>query len=142
MAYHGYWSWQPYFEFGREDGYLAAAGGIVLDDESESFLYNTLNSDPTDVVDEAIGITIGVSDGMTLPISAWLYSENLGNGYVNFSSTAVLSLIASDGVTLSFSDSQFLSASPSTAIVPIPASALLLIAAVAGLGVIGQRKRS
>lgn len=140
IAYDGFWDLIPYYDFDPESYQYNIQGSLTLSSSrgllSSDTVFVGRDQGPNGSVDGILEATIDVSDGDTLGIfTFWLSQIVTGYGVVDFSNTATLFLLASDGVSLSFSDPDFLSETPDApAPIPLPAGLVLLLSALAALG--------
>lgn len=98
------------------------------------------------MVSDVLRVSRNVQDGEVMTINTVLQlNQNSGtNGFIDFSRTAYLSVIFSEGVTGTFADPQFLTVDPRAeqgiGVIPLPASIWLLLGGLGGLAALGRRR--
>lgn len=146
VGYDGFWSVLPYYDFDPESyGYqsqgairLASSRGVV---STDSFGINREGS--TGTASGLLEASIDVFDGDTVDLSfRWLSQISQGLGVMDFSNTATLSIFATEGVSLRYSDAGFLSASAPLTPIPLPGGAFFLLTAFGVILSFGSRKRA
>lgn len=145
VGYDGFWSVLPYYDFDPESyGYqsqgairLASSRGFVSTDT-----FGISREGSTGSTSGTLEATIDVFDGDTVDLSVrWLSQITQGLGVMDFSNTATLSIFATEGVSLRYSDIGFLSASSTLTPIPLPGGAFLLLTVFGLLLPFSFRKR-
>ena len=77
-------------------------------------------------IDEVLSVNVPVFDGQELGLNVFMLAQTFADGLIDFSETATLDIVPSNGVSLTYDDPRFLSNTPPpTPAIPEPSTMLL-----------------